>query len=279
LAYAGLADSYDTLGLFSAVPAAIARQKSNDAATHALALDPMLAEAHTALAYSKALFDWDWSGSESEFRTALDLNANYVTAHQWYGHLLAMTGRFSESLARMDVALRLDPLSLVAGSHKGWILYFAHRFQEAAALLQRTLDMDASFGLGLYFLGLTYLRLNRTDDAIETFTKAHQVSPDHPSVISGFGQAYALQGRAAEMRRCLDKLEEQSQRRHVTPYFQACIHAASGEHHRALTLLETAFRSRCPWMSYLNVDPAVDSLRGDPRFQKLIGAIFPTPAP
>ena len=83
-------------------------------------MDPTLAEAHTALAYSKALYDWDWPGAEREFQTAIELNANYVIGHQWYGHLLAMTGRFPDSIARMDAALDLDPLSLVAASHKGW---------------------------------------------------------------------------------------------------------------------------------------------------------------
>jgi TolB-like protein/Tfp pilus assembly protein PilF len=274
LAYAGLAESYDTLGLFSAVPAHIARQKSKEAATHALELDPTLAEAHTALAYSKALFDWDWSGAEREFCSALELNANYVIAHQWYGHLLAMMGRFGESLARMDAALSLDPLSLVAGSHKGWILYFAHRFEEAGGLLRRTLDMDPTFGLGIYFLGLTYLRMNRPDEAIRTFEEAYRVSPDHPSVLSGLGQAYALQGRIPEARRYLDALDAQARTRHVTPYFPACVHSALGDTDRALALLEDAFTSRCPWMSYLNVDPAVDSLRLKPRFREMVGRIF-----
>jgi TolB-like protein/Tfp pilus assembly protein PilF len=270
LAYAGLAESYDTLGLFSAVPPEIARRKSQDAAMRALALDPTLAEAHTALAYSKALFDWDWAGAEQEFRAALDLNANNVIAHQWYGHLLAMTGRFPESLAQIDVALGLDPLSLIAGSHKGWILYFAHRFDEAAARLERTLDMDPAFGLGIYFLGLTYLGMNRLDDAIRKFEEAHRVSPNHPSVLSGFGQAVG-RPRAAHY---LDALEAQARQRHVTPYFPACVHAALGENVRALDLLEAAFQIRCPWMAYLNVDPAVDPLRREPRFRRLIEQIF-----
>jgi len=268
LAYAGLADAYDTLGLFSAVPAAIARRRSTEAAMRALEIDPGLAEAHTALAYSKALYDWDWSGSEREFRAAIDLNANYVTAHQWYGHLLAMTGRFSEALARIDNALGLDPLSLVAASHKGWILYFAHRFEEAAQVLRRTLEMDANFGLGIYFLALTELAAGRPEEAIRIFESALRVSPDHPSVLSGLGQAHAAIGRNAEARGYLAKLEALGRERHVTPYFSACVHIRLGEFDRAMELLEKAFQERCPWMAYLNVEPAVDRLR--PRLQALL---------
>jgi tetratricopeptide (TPR) repeat protein len=245
--------------------------------THALELDPMLAEAHTALAYIKALFDWDWSGSESEFRTALEPNENCVMAHQWYAHLLAMLGRFSESMAQTELALGLDPLSLIAGSQKGWMLYFAHRFGEAAELLYRTLDMDATFGLGVYFLGLTYLQMNRPGDAIRKFTEAQQISADHPGVLAGFGQAYALQHRAADAHRYLELLEQLGERRYVTPYFRACIHVALGDNGRELSLLATAFESRCPWMSYLNVDPAVDGLRQEARFQQLVAAVFATP--
>jgi TolB-like protein/Tfp pilus assembly protein PilF len=273
LAYAGIAEAYNTLGLFSAVPAEVARRRSADAAAHALEVDPDLAEAHAALAYSKALYEWDWSGSEREFQIAIERNANYVTAHQWYGHLLAMMGRFEESAAQMEAALRLDPLSLVAGSHQGWMLYFARRYGEAIERLRATLDMDPAFGLALYFLGLTYLACNRPEDAIREFEKGLVVSPDQPAVLSGLGQAHAMRGDVREARQFLAALQQQGRKRHVTPYFPACIHIRLGETDRALSLLESACAHRCPWMAYLNVEPAIEPVRRQRRVAELLRRI------
>jgi TolB-like protein/Tfp pilus assembly protein PilF len=273
LAYAGIADAYNTLGLYSAVPPEIGWRRAAEATHRALAIDPSLAEAHSALGYCKALYEWDWAGSEREFRTAIELNTNYVTAHQWYGHLLAMTGRFPEAFARFDAALLLDPLSLVASSHQGWILYFARRFDDAAERLRATLEMDAMFGLGLYFLGLTYLAANRPEDAIREFEKGLLVSPGQPAVLSGLGQAYGTLGCESEARGYLDALDRQRAARYVTPYFSACIHIRLREYSRALSLLESACDQRCPWMAYLKVDPAVDQLRREPRHRALLRRI------
>jgi len=59
-------------------------QRARAAAVKALELDASLAEAHATLAFTRMLYDWDWSGAEQEFRQAIALNPNYPTAHQWY---------------------------------------------------------------------------------------------------------------------------------------------------------------------------------------------------
>jgi tetratricopeptide (TPR) repeat protein len=273
LAYAGLADVYHTLGLFGVAPAGVARGRSTSAAVRALELDPSLAEAHTALAYGKALYEWDWEYAEREFETAIELNANYVTAHQWYGHLLAMTGRFDEALRQLERALELDPLSLVAGSHKGWILHLARRFDEAAATLEKTLDIDPGFALGSYFLGLARLRGDRPDAAIAAFAQADHVSPDHPGVLSALVQAHACRGSRNEALRHLGTLDRLAAERYISPYFAACARIHLGDSDRAFDLLEIACQERCPWMAYLNVDPAIDPVRTEPRMRALLRRI------
>ena len=269
-AYAGVADSYDTLALYGGLPPGQARQRTQEAARKALEIDDRLAEAHTSLAFATVLFDWDWAGGERGFKTAIDLNPNYVTGHHWYGLFLAMMGRFGEALSEMDVTLKLDPLSLVMNSHKGWILYFAHRFDQAVEQLDRTLEIDPNFPIGRYFRGLAYLRNARFNDAIREFERANELSEGHPGPVAGLGQAHALLGDAAGARRFLQALGELSTRRYVAPYFMACIHIALGEKDRAFDWLEKSYAERSSWMALLKVDPAVDGLRSDPRFHDLV---------
>jgi len=146
LAHAGLADAYNTLGIYGGVPPRVARQRAALAAGRALEIDSKLAEAHTALAYPRMLFDWDWHGSEREFQTAIQLSPTYETARHYYAHLLTVTGRFDEAMEQMDVTLKLDPLSMVLNSVKGWLLYYARRFEQSAKQLEKTLEIDTSFG-------------------------------------------------------------------------------------------------------------------------------------
>lgn len=276
LAYAGLATAYVTLGLFTGIPPGVARTKAMQAATSALEIDGRLAEAHTALAYAKALFEWDWAGAERRFEEALKFDPSYVTAHHWYGHALAMMSRFDESQAQMELARELDPRSPVTNSHMGWMLYLARRFAESEERLRMTVEMDASFALASYFSGLTYLQMERFDDAIRQFERAEQLSPGHPPVLSGFGQAYAMKGQRAEARRFLDTLYAMSMDRHVSPFYIACVHVRLGETDQALARLEDACEQRCPSMALLNVEPSVDPLRRDQRFRSLLRRIgFP----
>ncbi len=60
-------------------------------------LDDSLGEAHTSLAFSLDLFDWDWESAEKEYKKALQLSPNYATAHQWYASHLAVLGRNERS--------------------------------------------------------------------------------------------------------------------------------------------------------------------------------------
>ena len=131
LAYVGVTDVYHVAALYSALPPKEAHEKANAATRQALEIDDGLAEAHSALAYGKFRYDWDWPGSESAFTLALELNPNYVPCNYRYALLLTAMGRFEEALERMKLALQLDPMTPVANAYQGWILYFARRYDEA----------------------------------------------------------------------------------------------------------------------------------------------------
>jgi TolB-like protein/Tfp pilus assembly protein PilF len=268
-AYAGLADCFDTLGWYGALPAGEAYRKAHAAAMHALQIDDRLAEAHAALAYAKHFYEWNWEEIEKGYLRALELDSNYVTGHHWYALFLTSMGRFGEALAQMDSALDLDPFSLVINSHLGWILYFARLSERAVRQLQETVEMDSQFAIGRYFLGMAYEQCHQYDAAIKEFEAARAFGGQHPGPIAYLVHASGLAGKISQANRYLEDLKNAAGRRHVSPYFLAVAHAGMGEIETAFACLEDAYRERSGWLVNLNIDPAIDPLRSDPRFADL----------
>ncbi len=275
-AFAGLADCYNTLGLYGAFPPSQARQGARTNAELALALDDASAEAHTSLAYANVLWEWDWPAAEAEYRKALDLNPNYVTAHHWYALFLAPMGRFAEAFAQMDHSLELDPLSLALNSHLGWLLYFARRYDAALEQLHKTVEMDPSFPLTHYFLGLVYARKSLLEEAVEELQQAIELSGTHPGAVAALGHVHGLAGRKAEAKKLAGRLEQLSGQRCVSPYYMAFVYAGLGDSEEAFVWLRKAYEERSGWLVHLKVEPGFDSLRSHSRFQELLRLIrFP----
>ena len=172
LAHTGLADCYNLLSLYSALPPRDAMPKAKAAALQALELDDSLAEAHNSLAYAKLYYDWDWNGAEKEFRRALELNPNYAIAHHWYHEYLVAMGRFEEGHSRILRAQELDPLSLMISADVGWGFYFARRYDDALEQLRKTLELEPNFVMAHFILGLTYLQKRQFEQATAELQQA-----------------------------------------------------------------------------------------------------------
>ncbi len=270
LAYVGMADVYGIAAYYSSLPPKQANEKLQAAIGKALELDPNFAEAYSTRAWGKLIFDWDFAGAEKIFKHALDLNPNHVNGHEWYALCLTAMSRFDEALDRIALALELDPLSLVVNSIKGWILYLARRYRESADQLISTIELDGSFALARYHLGVAYIYLGQYKDAVAQFTKAVEVSNENPAAIAGFAAAVGLAGDIRRANKVLGELEELATRRYVDPYYIAVTHLALGNKAQSFPWLEKAFEDRSPRLSKVNVDPAFDSVRPDARFTKLL---------
>jgi len=269
-AHAGLANCYDTLGWYGALPAAEAFRKAKAAAQRALQIDERLAEAHAALAYGMHLYEWNWPEIEKEHQRALELDPNHVTAHHWYSLFLTAMARFEEAFTHMRCALELDPLSPVLNSHYGWIFYFAGQNDRAVEQLQKTVEMEPRFAVGRCFLGLAYERGKKYAAAIREFKAAREFSKGHPMAIASLSHVCGMSGKKAEAKRYLEELLETSRQRHVSPYFFALAHAGMGEKELVFEWLEKAFQERSGWLGNLNVEPGFDQVRSDPRFGDLV---------
>jgi TolB-like protein/DNA-binding winged helix-turn-helix (wHTH) protein/Tfp pilus assembly protein PilF len=271
LAYAGLADCYSIIGsaIVGTVPSQEVAPKARAAALRALQLDDSLAESQTSLATVLFNYDWDWAGAAKGFRRAIELNPSYATAYQRYSLYLMAIGETQQSIAEINRARQLDPVSISTNFSLGWRLYMARRYEPAIEQLRNTVDMDPNFALPHLVLGQAYEMKGSYDLAIAELSRAAAISNQSPPMLGALGQAYAAAGRTAEAQKVLAQLLEQSKSTYVSPFYIALVYTGLGDKPKAVASLEKAYADRSNAIVFLKVDPQLDSLRSDPRFQSL----------
>jgi eukaryotic-like serine/threonine-protein kinase len=278
LAYTGVADSYVLLGWNSYLPPKEAFPKGKAAAVTALQFDPDLAEAHTSVAALLWLYDWKWKEAETEFKRSLELNRTYPTANHWYAEYLMTMGRHGEALPGMKNGQELDPLSLIINVALGWACYLSRRYDEAVDQLLRTVELDPNYPVTYWILGLSHRKMGRYDLAITEGEKGVNLSGGSPLMRAALAHTLATAGRTGEASKILDDLTKLAKQKYVAPYFFSGIHIALGENDRAIEYLEKSYEEHSHWLTYLHVDPSMDRLRDDLRFQELLRRVG-LPAP
>jgi len=275
LAYAGMADTYVMLGhrYDSAEDRGDAFPKAKIAATKALQLNDMLAEAHTSLAVVKQRYDWDWDGAEREYKRALELNPNYSTAHQMYSSLLGITGRMDESLVQAKLALEQDPLSYSINLDLGQLLFNRREYDKAIDQLHATLkkspDEPYSYVVHRY-LGYAYLQKGMQDEAVNEFITSMRVQGATEATLADLKSAYDAGGFKGYWRRWLELLKNRIESRRFSPYYLAVIYAMLGENEQVFRYLNIAYEDRTIVLMGLRCQPSFDYLRSDPRFQEIV---------
>ena len=276
LAYVGLADAYVLMPLYGAGAPRDCYPKAKAAAKKALELDDASAEAHTSLAQVHCYYDLDYPQAIREFQRAIELNPNYATAHQWYGSSgLAALGQFDDAVAEVKSAIALDPLSLVINTDLGNTYYRARRYDQAVDQMRKTLEMDPAFYYAHWNLGSALAAKGALKPAIEEYEKARALNDD-PSMLGLLANAYAKSGNKAEALKIRDQLELVSKQRYVSGYSFALADLGLGNKEEALHWLEKAYGDRAgDALRFIKVEPLLDPLRGDPRFEALVAKIFP----
>jgi adenylate cyclase len=271
LAYAGLADSYVLLPFYTSARQRDVFPKAKEAALKALELDPNLAEAHGALGKILNFDEIDLVGSVREFQRAIELKPNYATAHHWIGSgPLVCLERFDEAIAHCKRSVELDPLSPIMNADFGVTFYYARRYDEAIAQLQKALKLDPTFSYALYNLGMALQSKGDLPGALAQYEKARQFSDD-PLILALDGAAKAQAGDKNAALETLRELDKISQRREVIAYARAFLYLSLGKKEEAERWLEQAFADRDGSdISAIKVDPLLDSLHGDPRFEALV---------
>jgi TolB-like protein/DNA-binding winged helix-turn-helix (wHTH) protein/Tfp pilus assembly protein PilF len=272
LAYAGLANSYISLGMpwgGDMSPKEVLPQ-AKAAATKALEIDDSLGEAHLALARVIQLHDWEWTLVEKEYRRALELNPNDAMAHNWYGEYLQEMGRNEEASAQTRQALMLDPLSPASANELGYTFYTARQYDQAIRAFQRALELEPDYVDPHVGLGWVYGEKQMYGEAIAELEKAVNLGNRHEFIVASLGKVLGDSGRRQEARKLLEELEERSKHRYISHCLIALVQIGLGERDQAVASLEQGYTDRDQWMLYLKVDPHLDDLRSDPRFKDLL---------
>jgi TolB-like protein/DNA-binding winged helix-turn-helix (wHTH) protein len=268
-AYAGKAE---TLALFweyyekGAPPNAV--DDAMAAANSALELDETLVGAHAVMAFLEWRYVRDYGLAEREFRRALELDANSANTHHWYGLYLVSRGRFQEARAELEKARRLDPLSLPILTNIGWISHFERKYGDAVQHYREVTEMDPNFNPVHLKLIWAYQQQGKWDEAVEEQVRLAQIARQ-PSFGIHLQNVYKIAGYAGVLDAVIEANKTWGSRA-IGEYELARMYTVKGDRETALRLLEQSVAMRSPWLPFLDVEPAFDPLRADPKFQALV---------
>jgi TolB-like protein/DNA-binding winged helix-turn-helix (wHTH) protein/tetratricopeptide (TPR) repeat protein len=275
LAYAGLADSYIANAIRSPQDF---YPKARAADSRALELDDDLAEAHAALGAEKADFEDDWRGAEQEFKRALELNPNYAEAHFRYAWTyLTPRGDSEHAIAEMKKALELDPFSRIYNTVFGLTYFYARRYDQAEEQFKHAIELSPDFFVTYYHFAWLYSQVGQYPNAISELTKGRLLSGDDRVVKSAASQdaalrkAFAAEGATGFWQQLLKAGDD------VGEFDKPQLYARLGDKQKALEWLDRNYEERRALGALLNVDPAFDFLRSDPRFGDLVRRMGLTP--
>jgi TolB-like protein/Tfp pilus assembly protein PilF len=272
-AYVGLAVSYRIQANTGVFPANEVYPRANLATRKAVELDDRMAEARIEMVQGYLFYEYDRAAAEKEIARALELNPNARDVHFYRHYYFETAGRADEDKAAMKRAEELDPLSPIVGVNTGMAHYFAREYDAAIEQYRKTLGLDPQFFLTHLWLGHALEQKGLYPEAMSAYQQALALSKRHPRVLASLGHAYAMTGRRNDALKVLDELMQMQKRRYVQPFSIALLYTGLGEKDKAFIWLEKSYAERDYRLSWLKVDPQLDSLRADPRFAELLGRI------
>jgi serine/threonine protein kinase/tetratricopeptide (TPR) repeat protein len=272
LALSGLAESYVLLpgpGTGSWRPAD-AFPRALEYSARAIDLDPTLAGAHAARAYAALLWEWDWATAEREFQQAIRLNPSYANAYFWFAAGLASRGRMDEAITNARKAVVLDPVSPIITAGLAWMQHFARQYDAAIATVRPILDLNPRFVMLHNRLAIAYRQKGLAREATGHHEQAVTASGRNADMVAELAASLAAAGQRREAQTLVDELEARGRTEYVPAYANAVARLAVGEPARALDWLERAVDERSWYLPFIAVEPDMDPLRADPRFQKVL---------
>ncbi|MFI5155812.1 MAG: TPR end-of-group domain-containing protein [Chitinophagales bacterium] len=275
-AWAGLADCYLALGYGGYELPKNIFPKAREAALKAIELDSLLADPHASLGYFKFYYDYDFTGSEIEYKKALSLNPNYENAYDWYGLYLTCTGRLADARQLIKKAQQINPLAAFISADLGFNLYYDKKFDEAIQSFKTTLKLNPTFIYSHVWLARSYQAKKMYKEAVEEYQIVLSNEPNFPVALAFMGNVYGVMGNKAEAEKILTRLNELSNRQYVFPYGIALVYAGLGNKDKTFEYLEKAYQDRNNWLMWLEMDPRWEFVRSDKRYAELVNKVgFP----
>ena len=276
--YAALADAYAHLTVWGAIDPVEGTARAKQAVLEALRLDERLADAHATLGESCRYSSGDGRRAAGQILRALELQPSNAQAHELHALYLMYRGEFPEARQSIDRALQLDPLSPRGVRIKACYHYYQRQYDEAVKVLRAALPLDATNHEAQCWLGWTYLRQGRFEQAMQQFREL----PEGPFLavkLGALGEAHACAGEITQAEDALAKLDALASRGYVSPRSRCYIYAGLRDWDRLFEDFERSYAVHSPWMTTLKVDPRFDPIREDSRFISLLTRMNLIPPP
>jgi len=267
-AYAGLTDCYVNLSTYYWPPRE-AMPKAKAAAVKALQLDEGLSEAHSALGYVYLYYDWNWPGAEQQAQRAIELNPNNASAYDVLGNYRSAVGRHEEALAQVERAYALSPRSVAIMVDRIIIPFLARRYDQAVANGKEAIALEPEIGAVHSFVAWPYAMAGHHQEAIAEAETGYRLD-NNPLNESVLAFAYANAGQRNQAEKVLSDLREKLKKRYTCSYEVAVAYVYLGQTDTAFQFFEKAYQDRSDCMLGLGVDPRMDPIRSDPRYQELL---------
>jgi TolB-like protein/Tfp pilus assembly protein PilF len=267
-AYASLALSQQILGDMTGD--LTLKKQGDEAADKAIALDPRLADGYATRGYLRYSQHHDWTGAESDFRRALDLDPTNTRTLQNYGRLLAYVGREKEAVVMLRKATELDPLSDTNWQNLGVALVFSRQYPAAYEAFRHALAIQPADGFFQHQLARLQLIDGKTQESLVT-AEGNSLEPFR---LTDVATAEHTRGDDAASRAALEKLMKTDG--DDAAYQVAEVYAWRGERDQAFEWLERAIRQKDGGLEELKGDPLLAPLHADPRYAAMLGKLnFP----
>jgi serine/threonine protein kinase/tetratricopeptide (TPR) repeat protein len=257
--WASLAARRTDQGIFGYLPPDEVYPKARQETERALALDPNLATAHAVMGYIKTAYDWDWAGADASYQRALALEPGNAFVVVWAAALSSTLGRFEEAAALVRRALELDPLDYDGWTDLGVYEYYAGHMVEAETALKKALELNPNFSGTHKALGTVHLLQGRHEEALAEMER----EPIPDAHIAGLALIYHALGRRNDSDAALAELIAKYQG--VAAFQIAEVYAFRGQPDRALEWLERAYSRHDNGLTGVKGDPLLKSLENDPR--------------
>jgi tetratricopeptide (TPR) repeat protein len=275
-AYAGLSDTASRLGFWAYVCPEQGCAKARAAAMKAVELEDTLSEAHTAFAFALLHYDCSFSMAEREWKRALELDPQNTTAMLCRAVHLLTTMHLDQAIDQIYRAVQLEPSSMVLRWTVSIQLHLSRRYEQAIAEARRCLDFFPRLPAARWAIALAMVQKGMPELGAIEMEDALRGNETDQYCIGALGHCYAAAGRRSDAESVLNRLQEMSKQRFISPYWAAAIYTSLGDKDEAFRSLEAAFEEKTPWMCYTKVFPWFDPLRSDPRFDDLLGRLkFP----
>ncbi|HEX3185334.1 MAG TPA: protein kinase [Pyrinomonadaceae bacterium] len=265
-AWAGLGYAHRQISLYSDISTHDTYKRSIDAINKALAIDDSVSEAHSALCENKYLYEWDFAGAERECKRALELDPRSAQAHEIFSRYLMGRGRLDEAINEIETAIDLEPASRFNNRNYGRALFYARRYKEAEEQFKRVLAMDQSFVYTYSWLTSALALQGKEAEAYDWFKKYLAYGKADNETVRVFDKAFHTSGWRGVWREWIKRFEAID----GTTFDRALYNAQIGNKDEAFKYLEKVYEQREIWMTYLRVEPRLDPIRDDPRFQNLL---------